>query len=123
MKNVVMKMMKTKYVIKGIWDGQVCYYVGIDKNVSFFGIPVVRLSTSINEAMMFDSTDSVEEAYSEVSHATFKIYPVCPICGEDYSDPPAISRKDNKSKICPNCGTGEALMDFIDHLQKKKTTC
>lgn len=114
--------MKTKYVIKGNWDGQVCYYVGIYKNVSFFGIPVVRLSTSIDEATMFDSTDSVEEAYSEVSHATFKICPVCPICGEEYSDPPAISRKDNKSKICTNCGTGEALMDFIDHLQKKKTT-
>ena len=48
--------------------------------------------------------------------------PVCPICGEDYSEHPAISRKDNKSKICPKCGTGEALMDFIDNLQKNKTT-
>lgn len=70
--------------------------------------------------MMFNSTDSVKKVYNEVSHATFKIYPVCPICGEDYSDPPAISRKDNKSKICPNCGTGEALMDFIDNIQKKR---
>ncbi len=69
---------------------------------------------------MFNSTDSVKKVYNEVSHATFKIYPVCPICGEDYSDPPAISRKDNKSKICPNCGTGEALMDFIDNIQKKR---
>ena len=116
-----MKKMKTKYVIKGIWDGQVCYYVGIDKNVSFFGIPVVRLSTSIDEAMMFDSTDSVEEAYSEVSHATFKIYPVCPICGKDYSEHPAISRIDNKSKICPNCGIKEAINDFIKY--EKKTNC
>lgn len=70
--------------------------------------------------MMFNSTDSVKKVYNEVSHATFKIYPVCPICGEDYSDPPAISRKDNKSKICPNCGTGEALMDFKDNIQKKR---
>ena len=70
--------------------------------------------------MMFNSTDSVKKVYNEVSHATFKIYPVCPICCEDYSDPPAISRKDNKSKICPNCGTGEALMDFIDNIQKKR---
>lgn len=30
-----MKKMKTKYVIKDNWDGQECYYVGIDKNVSF----------------------------------------------------------------------------------------
>ena len=115
-------MRKTKYVIKGVWDDQVCYYVGIDKEKTFFGIPVVRLSTSIDEAKQFDSTEEAEEAYAEVSHVTFKIYPVCPICGEDYSEHPAISRKDNKSKICPRCGTGEALMDFIDHLQKKKTT-
>jgi len=72
--------------------------------------------------MMFDTTDSVEEAYEKVSHANFKIYPVCPICGEAYSEHPAISRKDNKTRICPNCGTGEALMDFIDNLQKNKTT-
>ena len=115
--------MDTKYIIKGIWDNQVVYYVRIDHENTFFGIPVVRLSTSIDEAKMFDSVDEVESAYEEVSHKNFKIYPVCPICGEDYSEPPAISRKDNKSKICPNCGTGEALMDFIDHLQKKKTTC
>ena len=114
--------MKTKYVIKGDWDGQICYYVGVDYKNTFFGIPVIRLSTSIDEAMLFDSTEEVEEAYEGVSHVTFKIYPVCPICGEDYTEHPAISRKDNKSKICPKCGTGEALMDFIDNLQKNKTT-
>ncbi len=112
--------MKTKYIIKGIWDGQVCYYVGIDTKKTFFGIPVVRLSTSIEEAMMFDTTDSVEEAYEKVSHATFKIYPVCPICGEDYTEHPAISRRDNKSKICPKCGTAEALADFLIYTKNKK---
>ena len=33
----------------------------------------------------------------------------CPICGKEYKDPPAISRKDNKTAICPDCGTLEAL--------------
>ena len=33
----------------------------------------------------------------------------CPICGKDYEAPPAISRKDNKTEICPDCGTLEAL--------------
>ena len=107
--------MKTKYVIKGRWDGQECYYVGIDKTKTFFGIPIIRLSTSIDEAMMFNSIKTVEEAYQSVSHVTFKIYPVCPICGEDYSEHPAISRKDNKSKICPNCGIGEAFMSFVNN--------
>ena len=26
---------------------------------------------------------------------------------------PAISRRDNKTEICSNCGTAEALSDFI----------
>lgn len=39
-----------------------------------------------------------------------------------YSGHPAISRKDNKTEICPLCGTGEALMDFIDNIQKNKAT-
>ena len=29
-------MRKTKYVIKGVWDDQVCYYVGIDKEKTFW---------------------------------------------------------------------------------------
>ena len=33
----------------------------------------------------------------------------CPICGKEYEDRPAISRKDNKTEICPDCGTLEAL--------------
>lgn len=34
---------------------------------------------------------------------------VCPRCGKEYSEPPAVSRADNKTKICPLCGTKEAL--------------
>lgn len=33
----------------------------------------------------------------------------CPICGKEYRERPAISRKDNKTPICPDCGTLEAL--------------
>ena len=33
----------------------------------------------------------------------------CPICGKEYQEPPAISRKDNQTEICPDCGTLEAL--------------
>ena len=34
---------------------------------------------------------------------------ICPICGGEYSAPPALSRRDNKTRICPDCGTREAL--------------
>lgn len=33
----------------------------------------------------------------------------CPICRRDYKGVPAISRVDNKTLICPRCGTIEAL--------------
>ena len=33
----------------------------------------------------------------------------CPICGKEYTEHPALSRKDNSTLICPDCGTREAL--------------
>ena len=34
---------------------------------------------------------------------------VCPLCGAAYTDPPALSRTDNETLICPDCGTRQAL--------------
>lgn len=34
---------------------------------------------------------------------------VCPKCGNTYHGTPALSRKDNHTSICPDCGTREAL--------------
>lgn len=33
----------------------------------------------------------------------------CPLCGKKYQGHPAISRKDNTTPICPDCGMREAL--------------
>lgn len=33
----------------------------------------------------------------------------CPICGHSYTDYPALSRLDNVTLICPECGTRQAL--------------
>lgn len=33
----------------------------------------------------------------------------CPLCGKMYSGAPALSRTDNKTHICPDCGTRQAL--------------
>lgn len=37
---------------------------------------------------------------------------ICPICKATYDEYPAISRRDNKTEICPICGIDEALEDF-----------
>ena len=37
---------------------------------------------------------------------------ICPVCGGPLTAHPALSRRDNKTLICPDCGTREALADF-----------
>ena len=44
----------------------------------------------------------------------------CPICGNPLGKYPAISREDNKTKICSNCGTLEALAVFKESLKEEK---
>jgi len=44
----------------------------------------------------------------------------CPSCKKMVYQFPAISRKDNKTKICPACGAAEALNDLFTELYKKK---
>ena len=34
---------------------------------------------------------------------------ICPRCGQAYYEPHALSRIDNQTPICPDCGTREAL--------------
>lgn len=33
----------------------------------------------------------------------------CPMCGRLYTEPPALSRTDNTTLICPECGIRQAL--------------
>lgn len=41
-----------------------------------------------------------------------KTIKICPTCGKTYNAVPAISRKDNTTEICPECGIKEALQRF-----------
>ena len=34
---------------------------------------------------------------------------LCPLCGRLYADHPALSRTDNETLICPDCGIRQAL--------------
>ena len=44
---------------------------------------------------------------------------VCPKCGKEYRGYPALSRRDNKTEICPDCGQKEALDDYRGYLEIK----
>ena len=37
---------------------------------------------------------------------------ICPVCGREYNEVPAISRVDNTTLICPDCGVREALCNI-----------
>lgn len=46
----------------------------------------------------------------------------CPKCGRDYERLLALSRRDNQTMICDECGTKEALEDFAEYQSKHRKT-
>jgi len=44
---------------------------------------------------------------------------ICPRCGKEYIEVPAISRKDNKTEICSQCGLAEALLAMTGEQDRK----
>ena len=47
---------------------------------------------------------------------------ICPKCGRSITDYPAISRRDNATEICSDCGTAEALEDFYGRNDRIRET-
>jgi len=45
---------------------------------------------------------------------------ICPTCGKAYTEVPALSRKDNKTLICPDCGTQEAMEIAIQFMNRNE---
>lgn len=57
-----------------------------------------------------------------------KVPNVCPICDgwipnnlQPGAYPGAISRRDNKTEICSDCGVREAMEDYANYLNNKET--
>ena len=45
----------------------------------------------------------------------------CPICGRSYTGHPALSRPDNETLICPDCGTRQALASIgVDEKEQEE---
>ncbi len=112
--------MKTKYIIKGLVNNQIVYFIGLKDELLWNSHFDVRTcSTAIDEATRYNSYDEALFIIKEYELHNFDVFPICPICCEDYDEHPAISRRDNKTKICSSCGTKEAMLDFI-HKRKKE---
>jgi len=69
---------------------------------------VKRVDDTGSLLMSWDNGSGLNVVYGEDS---VRKLPICPRCGKGYVGHPALSRKDNKTNICPDCGTLEALED------------
>ena len=67
-----------------------------------------RFSRSKKSILEMTTSEVIEEETTED-----KSYKMCPRCGRPYSDYPAISRYDDKTEICPDCGVEEAMINYI----------
>ena len=57
----------------------------------------------------WDNGSSLNVVYGE---DRVEILRTCPKCGKEYQEYPALSRIDNKTEICPECGMKEAIEAF-----------
>jgi hypothetical protein len=47
---------------------------------------------------------------------------ICPLCHRTYSEAPALSRTDNKTLICSECGTRQALQSVGLPIEEQEQT-
>ena len=59
-------------------------------------------------ALWARATGQTDEARKKKEEKAMTEKLTCPICGQEYTDEPALSR-DNQTLICPDCGTRESL--------------
>lgn len=104
--------MQKSYVIKGLYNNKIVYYVSTQLKTSF-NLPLRTFAYNIKDATIYNNLDIAISDCKVLRDNSFKVYPVCPMCDIEYSELPAISRFDNSTKICPTCGMKEALINFI----------
>ena len=72
----------------------------------------------LSKETLVESQRIVEEKSDEEIIKQLKDSKFCPRCGRRYNDYPAISRYDNETEICPDCGVEEAMINFTGgHLE------
>ncbi len=83
------------YILKGNIKAQEVYFQKFNNQMLFGSMfKVSCCSETIDGARMFSDKelDEVEEICLKTHH-TFKIYPVCPTCNNEYEEHPAISKR------------------------------
>lgn len=89
------------------------YYKGTVDEKGFLNCRLSEYASSPEEAkILLTNRKCIENNYCNGGKGCMiKEFKACPKCGKEYSDRSALSRRDNKTEICPDCGMREALED------------
>ena len=72
--------------------------------------------------IMYDLKTNISSAKKIISKTNYYVglTKICPRCNKAIIGYSAISREDNKTEICSNCGTLESLEQFIKFNKEKQ---
>lgn len=117
---------KEQYVIGINHEGGIWFYVGRLDHEGKDLPPINRYSSAIIDAKIYPSHDEAANMANidiprDYVRWIMKVYD-CPRCNQKYAGYPALSRLDNKTEICPDCGVREAIEIAKNNWNKQSDT-
>ena len=98
-------------VLKDLFDNE--HISKIETNVTESLENMLYDGYSIKKATYDTLVNEVELLLSDIP------YDECRLCGKSIGKYPALSRKDNKTRICSDCGTKEALEVLAEYTKER----
>lgn len=112
-----------EYVIGVVHDHDIWYYVGETDSEGKKLKPKEKYSSFLVDAKRYDDEDVLRWELEKLPKTlTYKILEIqrCPKCKKEFTEHPAISREDNETEICPECGVREAMEAYMKATKAKK---
>ena len=114
------------YVIAINHDGGVWFYVAPKGKSGMYVVKVNQYSSKVKDAKIYKTYDGAAMAAKATIPREYVRWVMlaykCPKCGELFVGYPALSRLDNETEICPECGIKEAFDAFqahaLDYIEK-----
>ena len=110
-----------EYVIGVIHDKDIWYYVGEYGTDGKKLEPRQKYSSFLADAKRYDDTNLLRDDLDLLRESVMcKIFEIqrCPKCKKEFTEHPALSRDDNETEICPECGVREAIEAYQKATQK-----
>lgn len=76
--------------------------------------PYARWFCAVKSPMTYGEWEYGDTYISDILDEAFAVR-ICPTCNGILEGHPALSRRDNETEICNDCGVREALEDFVNY--------